>query len=58
MEGSTNYNIIDTDYISYSIVYNCRSSKWYEKEESLWILTRETTISDDLLATIKAKIKE
>ena len=24
----------------------------------MWILTRDTTISDDLLATIKAKMKE
>ena len=58
MEGSTNYNVLDTDYTSYSIVYSCRSTKWYEKEESLWVLTRDTTISESLLTTIKDKIKE
>ena len=58
MEGTTNYNVLDTDYKTYSIVYSCRESNSWEKNESMWILTRETTISDALLSTIKDKIKE
>ena len=39
---TTNYNILDTDYDSYAIVYSC-SSKFFGllKSEFLWILTRE-----------------
>ena len=58
MEKTANYKVLDTDYTSYSIVYNCEEENSWEKVEKVWILTRETSISDNLLATIKAKIKE
>ena len=58
MDGAANYNVLDTDYTTYSIVYSCRDAGWSQKSEDMWILSRDTTISDELLATIKTKMKE
>lgn len=41
---SPNYEIIDTDYDSYSIVYNCNS--WVNE---LWFMTRSPVPSENLL---------
>ena len=38
-----NYQVIDTDYDSYSVVFACGLTKTY-----LWLLTREPVISDEL----------
>jgi len=38
---TTNYNILDTDYDTYTTVYLCRQIKANTKSEFLWILTRE-----------------
>ena len=38
-----NYKIIDTDYVTYSVVYACSSLNSY-----LWLLTREAVIPDSL----------
>jgi apolipoprotein D and lipocalin family protein len=39
----TNYQVVDTDYDSYSIVYACGFTKSF-----LWLLTREAVVSDEL----------
>jgi len=39
-----NYFVVETDYTSYSLVYNC-SPKLFLKKESLWLLTRQQTPS-------------
>jgi len=36
-----NYNVVDTDYTSYTIVYACRMTDTNTRSEFLWILTRE-----------------
>jgi len=36
-----NYNVVETDYTSYTIVYFCRQINTSTKSEFLWILTRE-----------------
>jgi len=41
VSNTTNYNILDTDYDSYTIVYFCRQVNVTTKSEYLWILTRE-----------------
>ena len=37
---STNYNVIDTDYTNYAVVYFCNPLLVF-KSEGLWILTRD-----------------
>jgi len=39
--ATPNYNVIGTDYDNYALVYDCRQISNYEKEESLYVLTRE-----------------
>lgn len=38
----TNYNVLDTDYDTYTIVYAC-SARAGKKNEFLWLLTRQQT---------------
>jgi len=38
---TTNYNILDTDYTSFTTVYLCRQKDAATKSEFLWILTRK-----------------
>ena len=54
-----NYTILDSDYDRYTIVYSCESI-WYgfASFEYLWILARETEISDELLEELVNKIDE
>ena len=54
----SNYNVVDTDYRNYAIVYNCNESTWFGWSytvESFGILGREPQLSDDLLTSLKAK---
>ena len=54
------YEVLDTDYENYSIVYTC-SSYFFGllKQENVWILAREPNISlevEPLFETIYAKV--
>ena len=52
-----NYNILETDYDNYTIVYSC-SNTWYgAKEENAWILTRTADITDAKYKEYEAKLK-
>ena len=48
-----NYKVLETDYSSYSIVYDCAYIKEY-----LWILTREAVIDDDMYDELVTKSME
>lgn len=54
---STNYNVLDTDYHGFAIVYSCTSRFVFFKKEFLWILTRSqqppTSLIDQTVATIE-----
>lgn len=52
------YNILMTDYTSYSLVYNCEDLADDRKEEIFWIISRNPTMDDATLATLKARITE
>jgi len=54
---TANYNVVDTDYDSYSVVYSCSSVLFFFKAEFLWILTRDQIPSDELITEVEAKIK-
>ena len=55
---STNYNILNTDYDSYAVVYSC-SQKFFGllKSELLWILTRERNPSASVIGNATAIIE-
>ncbi|CDW81114.1 apolipoprotein d [Stylonychia lemnae] len=53
------YNVVDTDYTSYAIVYSCTNFIFgLFKSENLWILSRQTTLAteDDRKTTITNRI--
>ena len=46
-----NYFVLDTDYTSYSIVYNCSPNDM----QYLWFLTRDNVINDELYKKMMKK---
>ena len=54
-----NYEIIDTDYTSYTIIYSCESVfGGLAYQEYMWFLAREPHISASLYESLVAKMKE
>ena len=51
-----NYNVLLTDYTSYSIVYSCNDGLWLG--EYLWVLSREPTMDADLYESLKNQVAE
>ena len=53
------YEVLDTDYTNFAIVYSC-SNYYLAKAEYIWILTRHMTVDDTLifsaLQTIRNKV--
>ena len=52
------YQVLDTDYETYSIIYGCGGLSSLFSVENVWIMTRDQVASDDLLATLKGKVTE
>ncbi|XP_063710025.1 apolipoprotein D-like [Culicoides brevitarsis] len=40
-----NYQVMDTDYVTYSLVWNCNQLTENTKEEFLWVLSRKPVLS-------------
>lgn len=55
----SNYHVLDTDYETYTIVYNC-DNYWggFAHADVLWILAREFDISESALADVRQIINE
>ena len=51
-EAEPNYNIIDTDYDNYAIIYSCDDFQY------LWFLARDTELSDELYDQLIETVKE
>ena len=47
------YNILATDYTSYTLVYSC-NVKWLGIEEWVWMMGRDTTLSDSTKTALKS----
>lgn len=59
--GEGNYNVMYSDYTSYSIVYTCSESNWYfftVKSESAWILSRTKVLEENKLREARNKISQ
>ena len=51
---STNYQVVDTDYENYSLIYNCDENDM----QYLWMMSRGPTLSADLYNQMIATAKE
>jgi lipocalin len=52
-----NYNVWDTDYTTFSLVYSCKPTTVggkQMKEENAWILSRTSTLNQDLIVKMRA----
>ena len=54
-DGTINYNVIDTDYDSYTIVYDCSEAS---QNQIVWLLSRTPVMSDATLVKVMAILAE
>ena len=52
-----NYNVWKTDYNQYALVYSCKST-WFEKAETIWILSREKSLDPTITNELKSFLRE
>jgi len=52
------YIIISTDYSNYSVVYSCHTDLGVAKMEIVWILSRNTELSEALMDKALNTVKE
>ena len=50
------YEIMDTDYETYALIYGCGGVSSLFSVENVWIMTREPVASDELMAELEAKV--
>ena len=54
-----NYNVISTDYDSYTVVYSCKEHmQGLFSTDVMWVLAREKTLADEALLDIIKVIDE
>ncbi|CAF4867620.1 unnamed protein product [Pieris macdunnoughi] len=53
LEGkSTDFNVINTDYDNYALVYSCENVGDEQRNVYIWELARDTSVSDDFFTTL------
>ena len=52
------YQIIDTDYANYSVVYSCATFLFFFRYETVWALTRSATPSAPTISTYDQVIRD
>ena len=52
-----NYNVLFTDYVSYTVIYNCVQVTKNEIEEAFWILGRENTMPLQQIKELELKVQ-
>merc|ERR1719183_2510434 len=57
-EGAVNYQVLDTDYTNWAVVYTCNDflSMGFMRQRYIWILTRSPDPSDATIAAAQAVI--
>lgn len=53
--NNANYQVIDTDYSTYSLVYSCLQIFDF-KDEFVWILSRQKTLNKRIIDNLKIKM--
>ena len=56
LQNEGNYQVIDTDYTNYAIVYSC-TQFLFTKNEIVWILGRQKTMDATTLKNAQDKVK-
>ncbi len=51
------YRVLSTDYENYTLVYSCESL-FLAKDENVWILTRDQTLSEELNTKVRSILAE
>lgn len=51
--NSGNYDVWDTDYTTYSLVYSCQNYASLIKYENAWILSRTQSLPDEKINQLK-----
>jgi hypothetical protein len=54
-ETEGKFDVIDTDYDSYNLVYSCQNYLYFIKIEFAWIFTREKNIPSEKLKQLESK---
>lgn len=54
---SGEYNVIDTDYVSYALVYSCKIRLGLIKNEYAWILSRKRVLDSSITSNLTEKLK-
>ena len=45
-EDHPNYVVVETDYVSYTVVYSCGTDDY---DVALWLMSRTPTVDDEML---------
>lgn len=57
MQPRADYQIFDTDYKKFAIVYSC-TNLLFAKYELIWIMSRETQMTEDMLENLTVRIEK
>lgn len=52
------YQVLDTDYSNYSVVYGCKTWFFFFRSESIWALTRAATPAASVVTTYDQFIRD
>ena len=55
-EAKANYNVLTTDYDTYTVVYSCHDHFLTGKSEQLWVMGRKPTMTANQINEIEAKV--
>jgi lipocalin len=56
IDSQGKYEVWDTDYTSYALVYSCTGATVDTRQETSWILARSKTLDASVIANLKAKL--
>ena len=56
-QTTSDYNVLETDYDNYALVYSCRPLSSVTKFEVVWILSRKPTLSAQTVQNLKQKLQ-
>ena len=55
---TSDYQVLDTDYTNYAVVYSCKTWFFFFRSESIWALTRAATPASSVVSTYDQVIRD